>query len=237
MLDRLLHRDLSNPLHKTNLHLHYNIPYREGRCPRADQDDTNAFSFFGQNPSTIFTAKNSTVHTDITMEEVLVKKLRWVTLGGQYDWTAKRYPTGHPPTFPKDIGDLLRRIFTDIDPQAAILNLYTPKDTLSAHRDVSEECDRDLVSMSIGCDAIFVVGDEDGSNLVTLRLKSGDAVCMTGPSRFAWHAVPKVLSGTCPTWLQDWPAIYPEDTELEHWRGWMANKRINLNVRQMTIDS
>ena len=63
-----------------------------------------------------------------------------------------------------------------------------------------------------------------------LRLRSGDAIYMTGESRFAWHGVPKVLKGTCPEYLEDWPA---EGGEYEEWRGWMKNKRINLNVRQM----
>ena len=168
------------------------------------------------------------------MKQVLDKKLRWVTLGGQYDWTAKEYPAETPPAFPADVGKLLRHLFPGIAPQAAILNLYTPGDTLSVHRDVSEMCDRDLVSISIGCDAIFICGDGDGSNTATLRLQSGDAVCMTGPSRFLWHAVPKVIQGTCPEWLQDWPALEPGISKFHDWRGWMSTKRINLNVRQMT---
>lgn len=168
------------------------------------------------------------------MKEVLNKKLRWVTLGGQYNWTAKEYPREDSPIFPPDIGRLLHRLFPGVEPQAAILNLYTPGDTLSAHRDVSEHCDRDLVSISIGCDAIFIVGNENGSNLAVMRLKSGDAVCMTGSSRFAWHAIPKVLSGTCPEWLQCWPATNAETSTFNAWQGWMSNKRINLNVRQMS---
>jgi hypothetical protein len=63
-----------------------------------------------------------------------------------------------------------------------------------------------------------------------LRLRSGDAIYMTKESRFAWHGVPKVLKGTCPGYLEDWPA---EGGEFEEWRGWMRNKRINVNVRQM----
>jgi DNA alkylation damage repair protein AlkB len=189
------------------------------------------------NKSAKLAAKDPSVHRDLTMADVLDKKLRWITLGGQYDWTAKRYPLERPPPFPADIGRLLRQLFSDIEPQAAILNLYTPGDTLSVHRDVSEECDQALVSISIGCDAIFIIGNEDGSRVAGLRLRSGDAICLTGPSRFAWHAVPKVLPNTCPSWLQDWPASGAETSLFETWRGWMANKRVNLNVRQMTATS
>ena len=246
MLNRLLHRDLSNPSHNTNVHLHHTVTYGTNTSTAyVDSDDANDCpgcqmnhtSFFAMNPSAKFAAKDPAVHRDLTMKEVLGKKLRWITLGGQYDWAAKRYPSERPPPFPADIGRLLRQLFSDIEPQAAILNLYTPGDTLSVHRDVSEECDQALVSISIGCDAIFIIGNEDASSVATLRLRSGDAICMTGSSRFAWHAVPKVLPNTCPTWLQDWPASGHETSIFETWRGWMANKRINLNVRQMTAAS
>lgn len=63
-----------------------------------------------------------------------------------------------------------------------------------------------------------------------LRLRSGDAIYMAQDARYAWHGVPKVLKGTCPDYLQDWPA---QEGKYEEWRGWMKNKRINLNVRQM----
>ncbi len=235
MLNKLLHRDLSNPSHKTNLHPHYNIPYcEEEDSSILSQSSNDPASFFAMSSSAHFAAKDPAVHKDISMRQVLDKKLRWVTLGGQYDWTAKKYPTEEPPSFPADIASLLRHLFPGIDPQAAILNLYTPGDTLSVHRDVSEMCDRDLVSISIGCDAIFICGNEDGSSTATLRLKSGDAVCMTGPSRFLWHAVPKVIRDTCPEWLENWPATGPGTSTFHDWRGWMSTKRINLNVRQMT---
>ena len=246
LLNRLLHRDLSNPLHNTNLHLHYTVTYGPceptssvdvDRTDKCASSEMSHWSFFARDPSTKFAAKDLAVHRDITMKQVLDKKLRWITLGGQYNWTAKRYPTEKAPLFPADIGDLLRQLFPDVEPQAAILNLYTPGDTLSVHRDVSEECDQPLVSISLGCDALFIIGNEDGSSVVTLRLRSGDAVCMTGSSRFAWHAVPKVLPNTCPTGLQDWPAGISDRSDYESWRGWMANKRINLNVRQMTATS
>jgi alkylated DNA repair protein alkB homolog 1 len=168
-------------------------------------------------------------------------------LGGQYDWTAKQYPSAKPPEFPKDIGSLLASLFandeggTSMVPQAAICNLYSPGDTLSLHRDVAEDCDQPLVSVSIGCDAIFVVGvegpGEHASRIckpLVLRLRSGDVVVMSGPSRFAWHGVAQIIPHTCPKDLEDWPASDGDvDGEYEYWRGWMKQKRINLNVRQM----
>jgi alkylated DNA repair dioxygenase AlkB len=168
---------------------------------------------------------------------MLTKKLRWVTLGGQYDWTAKEYPSGPPPAFPADIANLLQAAFPQTKAEAAILNVYSPGDTLSPHRDVSEECDVGLISISFGCDGLFLISHDDGSDCEIIRLRSGDAVYMDGTSRFAWHAVPKIVPGTCPDWLADWPCCTsetPDKTAFGKWRGWMAGKRVNLNVRQMS---
>lgn len=174
-----------------------------------------------------------------------------MTLGGQYDWTEKRYPEAAPPSFPHDVKDLLENVFTDTKAEAAIVNLYSPGDTLSVHRDVAESSDTGLISISIGCDAIFIIGTSAGSaptsdnvyeaspqttdeKVLAIRLRSGSAVYMSGSSRFAWHGVPQIVPSTCPEYLRNWPAgETTDDNEYEAWRGWMARKRINVNVRQM----
>ncbi|KAI4172794.1 MAG: hypothetical protein LQ343_003386 [Gyalolechia ehrenbergii] len=167
-----------------------------------------------------------------------------MTLGGQYDWNQKAYPEGAHPDFPADIYKLIHGLFPEIRPEAAIVNFYSPGDTLSIHRDVSETSDAGLVSISLGCDGLFIAGLEDQSTgqikHVVIRLRSGDAVLMSGLSRFAWHSVPQIVANTCPPWLSEWPAdTFPLAEEantsnhFEAWRGWMANKRINVNIRQM----
>ena len=156
-----------------------------------------------------------------------------MTLGGQYDWTAKQYSLEGSPPFPADLKQLLRRLFPDMDAQAAIINFYSPRDTLGIHRDVSEYCDRGLASISIGCDGLFIIGNQDNAETATIRLRSGDAVYMTGLSRHAWHGVPKVIPNTCPSWLADWPAV-DNETEYRHWRRWIYSKRINVSLRQIT---
>jgi hypothetical protein len=100
----------------------------------------------------------------------------------------------------------------------------------------------------LGCDAVFVVGsgsgksddngrpegEEEEDKVLVLRLRSGSAVYMSGESRFAWHGVPQIVPGTCPDYLKDWPAGGDGgEGGFEEWRGWMAGKRVNLNVRQM----
>ena len=116
------------------------------------------------------------------MKQVLERKMRWVTLGGQYNWTKKAYPEGAPPEFPSDVADLIRSLFNGIlEPQAAIVNIYSPGDTLSLHRDVSEEVNQPLVSISLGCECLFLIAVEDdttenGFKHAAVRLQSGDAL-------------------------------------------------------------
>ena len=222
LLAKSFHRDLSVQEHQTNVHMFHHVQY-----------PPNQDSYFAESAKDLtFEPKDDAVHKPITIQQYLNKKLRWITLGGQYDWTRKVYPDGPPPAFPSDMKHMVENIFP-MKAEAAIVNLYSPGDTLSLHRDVSEECDQPLASISLGCDGIFVIGldgeDQDApARVATLRLRSGDAVLMSGESRFAWHSVPKVLEGTCPSWMQQWPG-----EDHQQWNGWMNRKRINLNVRQM----
>jgi alkylated DNA repair protein alkB family protein 1 len=233
LLSRLFHRDLSVPKHQTNLHLHYDVPYPILDTDLSDNAERRP-SFFSYPPSSDvqFIPKDPSVHKPLSISKVMQKSLRWMTLGGQYDWTKKEYPAEAPPPFPKDVANLLEGLFPDMVAEAAIVNLYSPGDTLSLHRDVSEQCARGLVSISIGCDCVFVIGVKDASDTVVVRLRSGDAVFMSGDARFAWHGVPKIMSATCPPDISDWPAG-AGGGQYEDWKGWMRNKRINLNVRQM----
>ncbi|KAK4988823.1 hypothetical protein LTR50_003668 [Elasticomyces elasticus] len=194
----------------------------------------------------VFQPLDPTVHKPLSTSQFLNKKLRWMTLGGQYDWTRKLYPEDPPPPFPPDIADLVQGCFPAMRAQAAIVNLYSPGDTLSLHRDVSESCDRPLVSISLGCDGVFVIGlpaepEGEEERVAVVRLKSGDAVIMAGEARYAWHGVPQIVKGTCPEFLRDWPYGLSSESSGEDgggeryqmWKGWIEGKRINLNVRQM----
>jgi alkylated DNA repair protein alkB family protein 1 len=233
----MLHRDLSHEAHRTNLHTHYDLSY--------PPSSSSFFSFPPTSDEIIAHPIDPSVHRPLKTAQVLNKKMRWMTLGGQYDWTRKQYPETPPPPFPNDIKQLLKSAFGDTIAEAAIVNLYSPGDTLSIHRDVAESSATGLISISLGCDALFVIGTSSPTStssgvaqdrILTLRLRSGSAVYMSGPSRFAWHGVPQIISGTCPAYLESWPASdnnNSEGEEYEAWRGWMKNKRVNLNVRQM----
>lgn len=235
MLNKLLHRDLADPRHQTNVHFHHSLNYPSG-------------SFFDLNPrdESVITPIDSNLHRPMSVGDFLSKKLRWCTLGGQYDWTRKVYPEEEPPAFPTDLQDLLHGLFPETMPQASIVNVYSPGDVLSLHRDVSEHCDNGLISISIGCDAVFLMALDNNeksgeeTECLRIRLRSGDAIYMDGPTRYAWHGVPQVIANTCPTDLGHWPAqnLDRANTICDHdpyagWKSWMATKRVNLNVRQM----
>lgn len=240
----MLHRDLSNPKHQTNMHLHYTLPYPSPSPPSAHPQ--SFFTLSPDSPTSTFIPKDPSVHKPLNPRQVLNRRLHWVTLGGQYDWTNRVYPDEEPLRFPSDLSQFLEKLFPETLAQAAIVNFYSPGDTMMMHRDVSEETDKGLVSLSFGCDGLFMIApsggpsreDEKAQNdtgdekkYLLLRLRSGDAIYMTEESRYAWHGVPKVIKGTCPDYLENWPA--ENGGEYSEWEGWMKNKRINLNVRQM----
>jgi alkylated DNA repair protein alkB homolog 1 len=250
LLSKLLHRDLANEKHTTNIHKHYNIPY--GLCRSITSNGNTpewTQSFFNIEPSSseIFLPFDAKIHKPLSINQFLNRKLRWMTLGGQYDWTNKAYPEEKPPEFPKDVKEFINQAFPQMQPEAAIVNVYSPGDTLSLHRDVSEISDKGLVSISIGCEAIFVVGLDGAdhrSKWISIRLRSGDAIYMSGPARYAWHGVPRIIPNTCPSNIQSWPAVgetsgqsnkalEQQSCNFELWRDWLASKRINVNVRQM----
>ena len=255
LLSRLLHDALADRRHKTNVNAHYDLPYdllgtgkntetTHGGASTQMQRARSSFFSISPNSKDLIQPLNSTIHKPYTLSQFLCKKLRWIDLGGQYDWTEKIYHTENAPPFPSDIAKLLRSFFPNTHSEVAIVNVYSPGDTLSIHRDVSETSTNGLISVSLGCDGIFIVGlkGEDGQmNNVAIRLRSGDAIYMSRSARYAWHGVPQIIPGTCPAYLSDWPAKSPskmapvevKESNYEAWRGWMSTKRINLNIRQL----
>ncbi|KAI8882411.1 Yip1-domain-containing protein [Backusella circina FSU 941] len=182
----------------------------------------------------------------------LIKKLRWVTLGYQYDWLSKTYHPDKKYAFPQDIAELSKRVVkaiegigytseetswrneykgSDFIAEAGLLNYYQYKDTLMGHVDRSEvNTEAPLVSLSLGNACIYLIGGPTKETVpIPLYLRSGDIIVMTGPCRKAYHGVPLIIEGTLPDYLDsqdgdaDW-AIFGE---------YMRTTRINLNIRQV----
>ena len=130
-------------------------------------------------------------------------KLRWVTLGYQYNWNTKLYYKEQKSEFPKDLKRLTKYIsqclgYRYYNAEAGIVNYYHLDSTLAGHTDHSEyDMDSPLFSISFGCDAIFLIGGSCKTvKPVPMFLRSGDIVVMAGESRLAYHAVPKILPST-----------------------------------------
>ena len=161
LLSRLFHRDLSNPDHRTNVHLHYDVTYpsetnnmNQRRDSGHGGNDGTKSSFFRDDPARMLSPRDPEVHKPISIRSFLDQRLRWITLGGQYNWTAKEYLVMQSPPFPEDIGRLLHALFPETEAQAAVVNLYSARDSMGVHRDVSEECDVGLISASLGCEGL-----------------------------------------------------------------------------------
>ncbi|RDX52669.1 hypothetical protein OH76DRAFT_1399912 [Lentinus brumalis] len=117
------------------------------------------------------------------------------------------------------------------EPDAGIVNFYQTKDTLMAHVDRSEICATSpLVSISLGCAAVFLIGGRTRDDPPTpILLRSGDVVVMSGPAcRRAYHGVPRILEGTLPPHLEG-----GSDEDWEYYEEYLRGTRINVNVRQV----
>lgn len=242
LISCLLHRDLSNSHHKTNINADYHVPYP---VPSTDDASPNATSFFNAIPSAhdkMLAPKDPSKHKPLNNVQYLSKKLRWLTLGAQYDWPTRKYPSNPETVFPQDIAALVHGLFPHIRAESGVVLIYSPKDYMPVHRDVSEQCERGLASFSLGCDGIFVVarGEDEVADgrTVAIRVRSGDVVHMGGETRWAWHAMARTIGDTCPAWLADWPSGTPGATArelkmFEKWKGYMAGKRLNISCRQV----
>ncbi|MDX2356377.1 alpha-ketoglutarate-dependent dioxygenase AlkB [Dietzia sp. PP-33] len=90
-------------------------------------------------------------------------------------------------------------------PDAALVNLYGRGATMGMHQDRDEASSAPVVSLSLGDSCVFRFGTPEsrGRPYTDVRLESGDLVVFGGPSRMAFHGVPKVVDGTAPAWCRE----------------------------------
>ncbi|CUG56093.1 2OG-Fe(II) oxygenase, putative [Bodo saltans] len=142
--------------------------------------------------------------------------LRWATLGFKYDWTNRLYHKERWAVFPSELNTMMCSLVNEVaavtqdqfsaaglyESQTAIVNYFPVGTMMMAHQDVSEVClEKPLMSMSLGCSCVFLMGTEKRDDKpFAFFLRSGDVVAFTGPSRIAYHAVPRILDD-CPEYL------------------------------------
>ncbi|KAG0211189.1 hypothetical protein BGX28_008369 [Mortierella sp. GBA30] len=174
----------------------------------------------------------------------LLRKMRWITLGYQYHWPSKTYHFDQNAPFPQELSVLSKAVVEAVEgvgsypysskdfvAEAGVVNYYQLKDRLMGHVDRSElNKDAPLVSFSFGHSCIYLLGGPTREKSPTpVLLQSGDILVMTGPCRSAFHGVPRIIEGTLPAYLQS----RPEDPEWDIYADYLAEARINLNIRQV----
>jgi DNA oxidative demethylase len=144
--------------------------------------------------------------------------VQMVCLG--WHWAPYRYTRtaddvdGAPVTpFPMWLGDLGRRAVAEAygdtagaaayAPDVALVNLYADGARMGMHQDRDERTDAPVVSLSLGDSCTFRFGNTEnrGRPYTDVELASGDLFVFGGPSRFAYHGVPKVRPRTGPAGL------------------------------------
>ncbi|WP_316743346.1 alpha-ketoglutarate-dependent dioxygenase AlkB [Streptomyces sp. MK7] len=111
--------------------------------------------------------------------------------------------------FPDWLGELGRRAVTDaLGPAAAtgaaydiaLINFYDADARMGMHRDSDEKSGAPVVSLSLGDTCVFRFGNTEtrARPCTDVELRSGDLFVFGGPSRLAYHGVPRVHPGTAP---------------------------------------
>ncbi|MEV5242862.1 alpha-ketoglutarate-dependent dioxygenase AlkB [Streptomyces cinnamoneus] len=82
----------------------------------------------------------------------------------------------------------------------ALVNHYEDGARMGMHRDADEKSDAPVVSLSLGDTCVFRFGNTAGRGRpwTDVELRSGDLFVFGGPSRAAYHGVPRTLPGTAP---------------------------------------
>jgi alkylated DNA repair protein (DNA oxidative demethylase) len=85
----------------------------------------------------------------------------------------------------------------------ALVNFYDASARMGMHRDSDERSGEPVVSFSLGDECVFRFGTARGRGRPwrEVVLRSGDAFVFGGPSRLAYHGVPRTEAGTAPAAL------------------------------------
>jgi len=83
-------------------------------------------------------------------------------------------------------------------PDVALINYYDAAARMGMHQDKDEHADAPVVSLSIGDSCLFRFGNTNDRNKpwADVELQSGDLFVFGGPSRLAFHGVPRIYPGT-----------------------------------------
>ncbi|CAK9325650.1 unnamed protein product [Citrullus colocynthis] len=172
----------------------------------------------------------------------LLRKLRWSTLGLQFDWSKRSYDISlHHNKIPSALCELAKRMAAaamptgeEFKPEAAIVNYFASGDTLGGHLDDMEaDWSKPIVSMSLGCKAIFLLGGKSRQDPpVAMFLRSGDVVLMAGEARECFHGVPRIFIDEESEEISFLERHFSNQDDL-YFLEYIRTSRININIRQV----
>lgn len=131
-----------------------------------------------------------------------------MTSAGRFGWVSDRrgyrYSETHPtgvswPAIPEIVRDVWREVAqTEREPECCLINFYDESAKMGMHQDRDEaDFDQPVVSISLGDDALFRVGNlTRGGKTESVWLSSGDVLVMTGESRLLYHGIDRLKSGS-----------------------------------------
>jgi alkylated DNA repair protein (DNA oxidative demethylase) len=134
--------------------------------------------------------------------------LGWHWLPYRYSRTADDVDGAPVKPFPSWLADLGRRAvavaYGDAEaaagyqPDVALINYYDGQARMGMHADKDERSLAPVVSLSLGASCVFRFGNPRTRNRpwTDVGLESGDLFVFGGPSRLAYHGVPRTLPGS-----------------------------------------
>jgi alkylated DNA repair protein (DNA oxidative demethylase) len=138
--------------------------------------------------------------------------LGWHWYPYRYSRTRDDGDGGRAPEFPPWLGRLGRQAVADawevdpsvaadpegFDPDVGLVNWYGPTSKMGMHVDADEVVPAPVVSFSMGMTCVFRFGNPAGRGRPwsDVPLESGDVIVFGGPSRLAYHGVPRLTPGT-----------------------------------------
>ncbi|MEV8624114.1 alpha-ketoglutarate-dependent dioxygenase AlkB [Streptomyces sp. NPDC051079] len=132
-----------------------------------------------------------------------VMSVRSLCLGRR--WEPYRYLDGVDVALPDWLAALGREALVEaygahggFAPDTALVNFYADGARMGMHQDKEERSPAPVVSLSLGDTCVFRLGNTEdrGRPYTDVELASGDLFVFGGPSRFAYHGVPRVHAGT-----------------------------------------
>jgi DNA alkylation damage repair protein AlkB len=204
------------PPNRTNLHCHYTSDQIDSKLRNIWREDgpelddvhvpapvppVEASAASWAQAQTVFATPGSSPAPARIPAHLTLSKLRWATLGYQYDWTARSYEHSAFVPFPAQLGRLSAHLACacgvgyTMTPEAGIVNFYPQGQTMGGHVDDGEEATEcPVVSLSLGPPCVFLLGGRTKEETpAAVLLRSGDVLVLGGAARLKFHGVPKVF--------------------------------------------